>query len=268
MNILLTNDDGVHAPGMRALCASLPSGVHAVIAAPATERSASSHSITLGDKLRVEEDVFEGIPRHSVHGTPADSVKFAIGALRKTFKPDLIVSDINQGANTGVSVFYSGTISAAREGFISGIPAMAVSLASKTSLDFSAAVWITRRLIEGFRDRAFASRVMLNVNVPPLRLDQIRGVRAGKQAASRFVEEFVLERTHDGKKIYSLTGEIEILDPDGTSDEELVVEGFIAVTPLQIDLTDYASLAAFQEWVKHTGLGVCAASDGADRPGF
>lgn len=253
MRILLTNDDGIKAPGLIALREATAGGREVAIVAPATERSASSHSISLGQKLKVEETRAGSIRQWVVHGTPADSVKFAVSEL-KDFAPDLIISGINQGANTGVSVYYSGTISAAREGLINRIPSIAISLCSKTSRDFRACQQILRRLVEGYEARVLPSAVMLNVNVPPLPPEEIRGIKMTKQAASRFIEEFVCLERHGGKKVYALAGEIELTDPDGTSDEEVVAEGFISITPLKLDLTDYPAMPIFGEWLRN-GIG-------------
>ncbi|MBI3313172.1 MAG: 5'/3'-nucleotidase SurE [Candidatus Omnitrophica bacterium] len=248
MNILLTNDDGINAPGMRALIAGMPAGVNICVVAPASERSACSHSISLGQKLRVEEKLKGRVPEYAVHGTPADCIKFAISEL-KHFNPSLVISGINQGANTGISVYYSGTISGAREALINGIPAIAVSLCSRDFQDFSASITIIRTLIEGYRLPLFPRQIMLNVNVPPLLPAQIAGVKITKQAASRFIEEFVTDEAHDGKRVYTLAGEIELMDPDGTSDEEAVSGGFISVTPLKLDVTDYEALTMLKHWM-------------------
>ena len=251
MNILLTNDDGIKAPGIQALLECMPDSVTAVGVAPANEKSASSHSISLGQKLRVENVSQNGVIRYAVHGTPADCVKFALYEL-KTFVPDLIISGINQGANTGVSVYYSGTISAAREGLINRVPSIAISLCSTPFFrDFSAAQAILRRIVEAYQSHAFPERVMLNVNVPPLPESEIQGVKITKQADSHFIEEFVTEEQHDGKKIYTLAGEIELMDPDGTSDEEAVMKGFISITPLKLDVTDYGSMPFFKRWIEN-----------------
>ncbi len=250
MNILLTNDDGLHAPGLQALKKMLAETENVLVAAPANEKSASSHSISLGQKLRVEEihDQQKNLRQFAVHGTPADCVKFALSEL-KDFKPDLIVSGINQGANTGVSVYYSGTISAAREGLINHVPSVAVSLCSKTYADFSAALTITRKITDGYAAGLFARNVLLNVNVPPLVWADIRGVKITKQAASRFIEEFIHTKQHDGKRVYELAGEIELYEQDGTSDEEAISDRFISITPLKLDLTDYEAMTALNQWL-------------------
>ena len=253
MKILLTNDDGIKAPGLRALLECVPKDARVLVAAPATERSASSHSISLGQKLRVEEFVEGKVKFLAVHGTPADAVKLALYE-HGDFAPDLIVSGINQGANTGVSVYYSGTLSAAREGFINGIPAIAISLSSREFGNFTVCQNVARLLIEAYRERRLPSQAMLNVNVPPLLPEDIKGVRITRQAPSRFIEEFVPEpEKEEGKKVYRLAGEIEIYDADGTSDEKAVNEGFISITPLKIDLTDYGAIKALEKWLETQG---------------
>ncbi len=248
MKILLTNDDGIQAPGIRALRKALKEEFQLAVVAPHDEKSATSHSISLGKYLRVREFVEDGIPHYAVHGTPVDCVKFALSEL-EDFEPDLVLSGINQGANTGVSVYYSGTVSAAREALINRVPAMAVSLCSRDSVDFSAAVQMTLLLIRGFFTDAFPPDVLISVNVPALPVEQLRGIKVTKQAASRFVEEFIYETSESGEKLYRLAGEIEVDDTDGTSDEEAVLEQCIALTPLRIDLTDYEALAPLKKWL-------------------
>lgn len=249
MKILLSNDDGIKADGLRALVDGLSGGQdEIVVSAPATERSASSHSITLGENLRVELFSFPDRREFAVHGTPADSVKFAVAEI-KNFVPDLVISGINHGANTGISVYYSGTISAAREAYINRYSAIAVSLCSRDFRDFSASVSAVKMLIEGFRSGFFPPHLFLNVNVPPLRSDQLKGIKITKQADSRFIEEFIKESEHDGKRIYRLAGEMELLEPDGTSDEEAVHTGFVSVTPLKLDLTRYEVFDVLNKWL-------------------
>ena len=247
MNILLTNDDGIKAAGIKALLKSVSKEANVVVVAPADEKSASSHSISLGQKLRIKQFSLQGSRAFAVYGTPADCVKFAVSSI-PDFIPDLIVSGINQGANTGVSVYYSGTISAAREGFINRIPSVAVSLASREFRDFSAAAAVACRLIRGYGAGIFPTQVMLNVNVPGLAEKDIKGIKITKQADSRFIEEFIPQKQRNGKKVYSLAGEIELLSPDGTSDEEAVAQGFVSITPLKLDLTDYEAMPIFRKW--------------------
>lgn len=248
MNILVTNDDGIQAPGIQHLMDCLPDWAQVVAAAPAHEKSACGHSISLHAQLKVEVFERKGKKCYVVHGTPADSVKFALAEI-SGFKPDLVLSGINQGANTGVSVYYSGTISAAREALINGVPAVAISLASKTYQDFRAGAKIARLLVEVYAQGIFPRHTMLNVNVPPLSWEEIRGIKVTKQAASRFIEEFVPVEEGKAHQIFTLAGEIELFDADGTSDEEAVSEGFVSVTPLKLDLTDYEAMSSLKEWL-------------------
>ncbi|MSR78467.1 MAG: 5'/3'-nucleotidase SurE [Candidatus Omnitrophica bacterium] len=247
MNILITNDDGVHALGIRKLVESLPEWAKVMIVGPATEKSASSHSITIKDKLKVEALHHLGKPCYAVHGTPADSVKFAFSNFLD-FTPELVISGINQGTNTGVSVYYSGTISAAREAFINGVPSIAVSLASKTHRDFSTCCKMTNLILEAYAKKHMPLDMMLSVNVPPLSWEELKGIKITKQAASRFVEEFIHEGDHEGKRVFSLAGEMELASPDGESDEEAVGQGFISITPLKLDLTHYEVMPILNQW--------------------
>lgn len=246
MKVLITNDDGIYAPGIRALVDGLDSKIQKLVVAPADQKSASSHSISLGQKLRVQEFVHDNVSYFAVHGTPVDCVKFAVAEL-KDFIPDLVLSGINQGANTGVSVYYSGTISAAREALINRYPSAALSLCSRHSQDFRSGVVIANKIVEGYAQGIFPTHVLLNVNVPPLAPDQVKGIRITKQADSRFIEEFVAESKKKGERVYTLAGEIELMDPDGTSDEEAVSEGYISITPLKLDLTDYSLIKYLEE---------------------
>lgn len=250
MKILLTNDDGIDAPGIRALAAGLSDQADTIIVAPANEKSASSHSITLGEKLRVVKRRNTVVPEYEVHGTPADCVKIAIAEIEGYF-PDMVISGINQGANTGVSVFYSGTISAAREGLINRVPAMAVSLCSRSFRDFNGAVWAVRNLLNAYEKGVLPKHILLNVNVPPVPQNEIKGIKITKQAESHFIEEFIREQSHGTTKVYTLAGEIEIYDPDGTSDEEAVNDNYISVTPLKLDMTDYEAMQLMEEWLKN-----------------
>ncbi len=244
MKILLTNDDGIEAPGLQALFNVLKSAHECFVVAPASEKSACSHSISLGQRLVIEE---RGKNHFAVFGTPADCVKFALSELQP-FRPDLLISGINPGPNTGVSVFYSGTISAAREGLINGVPAIAVSLGSKAVTDFSFAAAFIASLLEGHEKAPFSSGILLNINIPAVAASQIQGIKVARQAHSRFIEEFIQESRSDHKRVYTLAGEIEVCDPDGTTDEEVLSEGFISLTPLKLDLTDYSQMPILERW--------------------
>ena len=246
MKILITNDDGIGAPGLTALWTALREKHECLVVAPASEKSASSHSVSLGQKLIIEE---RGPQQFAVYGTPADCVKFALSEI-KDFRPDLLISGINPGTNTGVSVYYSGTISAAREGLINRVPGMAVSIGSKAPTNFSFAASFAALLLEGYEEGIIPRGIFLNVNLPPFPETEIRGVKIARQAASRFIEEFIQENSSDHRRIYRLAGEIEVFDPDGTTDEEVLLQGFIAITPLKLDVTDYSAMPLIENWMK------------------
>lgn len=246
MKILLTNDDGIEAPGLKALADAIEKEHECFVVAPSSEKSASSHSISLGQKLVIEE---RSPKRFAVFGTPADCVKFALSEL-KHFHPDLLISGINPGPNTGVSVYYSGTISAAREGVINELPSIAVSIGSKKATDFSFAASFTTSILQGFEKTLLKPGMFLNINIPALPPSEIRGIKIARQAASRFIEEFIQEKASDHKRVYTLAGEIEVCDPDGTSDEEVLLEGFISITPLKLDLTEHSTIPILERWFK------------------
>ncbi len=246
MKIVITNDDGLFAPGLTRLVERLSRDHEILVAGPHCERSAQSHSVTIHEKILVHEEKIEkNLAVYEVEGTPADCVKWAVS--ESGFKPDWIVSGVNRGANTGISLYYSGTVAAAREGAINGIPSLAVSLCSKTFEDFGPATELTSKLLNYFGKREDSSPLLLNVSVPPLALKEIKGFKLAKQAHSRFVEEFLhFEPTQLEKESktrhYQLAGGIHLLSTDGTSDEEAMREGWAALTPLSIDQTDYKVL--------------------------
>ena len=244
MKILLTNDDGIEAVGLRALWESIPESVETFIAAPRWPSSASGHSISLRRSIRASEVKWDKKKTaYAIEGTPVDCVKFAFAKLK--FQPDIVFSGVNLGPNTGVSVFYSGTVSAAREGLFTGVPALAISMASHSCDDFKPAIQFIRRFVEYHKTHPLPRDVMLNVNVPVRPLRSIKGVKITRQAPSRFVEKYLA-----GAELgtYELSGDIELLEPDGTSDEEAVAEGFISITPLHIDLTAYHEMQFLKRW--------------------
>lgn len=251
MKIIITNDDGLYAPGLNRLVERLRQDHEILVAGPHCERSATSHSVTIHDRILVHEEKIEkNLSVYAVEGTPADCVKWAV--TESGFKADWIVSGVNRGANTGISVYYSGTVAAAREGAINGISSLAVSLCSKTFEDFSPSTELTVKLLNYFGKRQDVAPYLLNVSVPPLALNQIKGFKLAKQAHSRFIEEFIkfeptqLEKESKSRQ-YQLAGGIHLLSSDGTSDEELMQAGWATVTPLSIDQTDYQALARLKK---------------------
>lgn len=247
--LLVTNDDGVHAPGIRALAEALaPLGeVHVV--APDREVSACSQSLTLKHPLRAERI---GERMHTVDGTPADCVNLAIVKLLPR-RPDLLVSGINRGANLGEDIFYSGTIGGAREGTFFGVPAIAISLAARAETDFGPAADFAARLSAKVLERGLPERTLLNVNVPP---GQPNGVAITVQGR-RDHEGTILEALDPRRRTYYWIEEgRDKWVSDEMSDIFAVRKGLVSVTPLQSDTTHHAVLAAFRAWEPELGLGL------------
>lgn len=239
--ILVTNDDGVHAPGIQALAAALrPLGeVHVV--APDREVSACAQSLTLKHPLRAERI---GTNVHSVDGTPADCVNLAIVKLLPR-RPDLVVSGINRGANLGEDIFYSGTVGGAREGTFFGIPSLAFSLAARSEMDFGPAAEFARTLSTKVLEKGLPERTLLNVNVPP---GPLTGVAITVQGR-REHEGTILEGLDPRRRTYYWIEEgRDRWVSDDVSDIFAVRKGLVSVTPLQSDTTHHAVLAAFRAW--------------------
>lgn len=251
MKILLTNDDGIHAPGLAALCRELrPLGELAVVA-PDGEQSAVGHAISLISPLRVKQVTLPGdLQGWAVSGTPADCVKIALAELLPA-PPDLVVSGINLGPNVGINVLYSGTVSAATEAAILGVRAVAVSLNTYRDADFAAAARLLRELLGQLNGwPGWTPEICLNINLPALSPEQIRGVKVTRQDTGRLVEHY--ERRVDPREqvYYWLAGINERPAPDPQTDYGALAAGYISVTPIHHDLTHYPSLSALQDRVK------------------
>ncbi|HEV2177042.1 MAG TPA: 5'/3'-nucleotidase SurE [Terriglobia bacterium] len=243
--ILVTNDDGIRAPGLKALEDGMAPLGEVTVVAPDYERSATGQSITIHSPLRVQA-IDE---RHyAVSGTPADAVILALHQLLDA-KPSLVVSGINPGANLGENVIYSGTVAAALEATLHGVPAVAVSLASRTNLDFSAAAAFAAEIGAKILDEGLPPGVMLNVNVPRGSPAEIRGVRLTRQ--SQKITQNIIYEKHDprGRPYYwqDETVSFDSVEPD--SDYAAIIAHEISITPLQVDRTDYASLNHLSKWL-------------------
>jgi 5'-nucleotidase len=248
--ILITNDDGIEAESIWLIRQSLSEHAHCEIVAPRYPRSASSHAVSLTGNIRLHAIEKNGFGKgYGVDGTPVDAIKFALSELFKKETFDLIVSGINLGPNTGVSVYYSGTIAAAREGVISGIPAFAVSVAAFEWREFSYAVDLTKRIAFQYLAGGFPPDYFLNVNVPGVLPGEIRGIRLTRQAPSRFVEMFEKVDHPDGGT-YRLSGEIRVLSGNGDTDQEALAENFVSITPLSLDMTHYGYMDKTHDLVK------------------
>ena len=242
MNILVTNDDGILAPGLRALVeALLPLGQVRVVA-PQSEHSAVGHGITLHKPLRMDPVQLGGLPveAYSSNGTPADCV--ILGCLLASPQPDLVISGINRGANLGEEVLYSGTVSAAMEGALQGRPALAVSVCSYEATDFGPAARVAARLAQRLPQLELPEDGFLNVNVPDGPWEELRGVALTRLGRRSYLN--LVERREDprGRPYYWFTGEArETLSGEGT-DIGAVAAGLVSITPVHFDLTSYDSL--------------------------
>lgn len=246
--ILVTNDDGIHFQGLTALCRELRQLGELAVVAPESEQSAVGHAISLITPLRVKKLTLPGgIPGWAVSGTPADCVKIALAELLPE-KPELVVSGINLGPNVGINVLYSGTVSAATEASILGIRAMALSLNTYKEADFDAAARLARDLVTQLRDwQGWSQDVCLNVNLPAIPRERIKGIKITRQDTGPLVEHF--ERRVDPREhVYYWLAEInarQVLDVD--TDYGALAAGYISITPIHHDLTHYPSLAPLED---------------------
>jgi 5'-nucleotidase len=235
--ILLTNDDGVYSPGIQTLAKRLREIDSVVIVAPDRERSAAGHSMTLHRPLLIEE-VREGM--YSVNGTPTDCVNIAVKGLLKEV-PKLVVSGINKGPNLGDDVTYSGTVAGAIEGILLGIPAFAVSLAAREDFRFAEAAEVALAAAERVLLDGLPSGTLLNINVPNVPVEQIRGTLMTK-LGKRIYHQMTVERVDPrGKKYYWIGGGEPDWEREEGTDLDAVDRKFVSITPLHLDMTDYAS---------------------------
>ncbi len=242
MRILLSNDDGLFSPGIRALAELFHTEHEVYMAAPDTERSGASHSFTFSSPLRMNEVRLEGlydVPAFAISGTPVDCVK--IGLANLGFQPDIVISGINIGANLGTDTFYSGTVSAAMEAALLGIPAIAVSIRSFKPQHLKTAAVAAKNAIPYVYKCASS---LLNVNVPDLPLEQIKGVKFTKLGKQVYAAEMIERTDPYMRKYYWMPSErLTVCSEDEDSDERWTRDGYVAITPLLTNLTDFASLS-------------------------
>ena len=246
--ILLTNDDGINALGLYALYQAVKPLGEVVIVAPDSERSATGHAITLTEPLRADKVYKDGsFYGYAVNGTPADSVKMAVKAILKK-KPDLVISGINLGPNTGINVIYSGTVSAATEAAIMGLKAVAVSLGTFVRPDYAFAARFIRSLVKKVLLQKLPPKVILNVNIPAVPAGKIKGVKVTSQGVGKFEE--VLEKRTDlrGRTYYWLGGELKSSGGSPDSDSVALRQNYISITPLHYDMTNYSFLEELESW--------------------
>mgnify|MGYP000273470645 CR=1 FL=1 len=248
--ILVTNDDGILAPGIRTLIAVMKEIGEVVVVAPDKPQSAMGHAITINNimylnKISKEND---GILEYSCSGTPVDCVKLAVNEILHR-KPDLCVSGINHGSNSSINVIYSGTMSAAVEAGIEGIAAIGFSLLDYDwNADFEAAKKFIKQIALQTLKNGLPKGVVLNVNLPKLKENDIKGIKICRQANALWVEKFDKRQTPQGKDYYWLTGEFINHDNGEDTDEWALENGFISIVPVQFDLTSYHSIPELNSW--------------------
>ncbi|MEN3038695.1 MAG: 5'/3'-nucleotidase SurE [Candidatus Kryptonium sp.] len=242
MHILVSNDDGINAEGIYALVLELRKIADVTVVAPEKQMSAVGHAITVQYPLRVNPFYKNGeFFGYAVDGTPADAVKIAVKALLKDKRIDLLISGINHGTNTSINIIYSGTVSAATEGTILGIPSIAISLATYApNPDFKFAAKFAAKLAEFVYKHGLPHGTLLNVNVPPVPESEIKGVLVTRQGNAFWDDWFELRKDPNGRDYYWLTGKfINNEQDDLNADHTAVQNNYISITPIQFDLTNY-----------------------------
>lgn len=243
--ILITNDDGIRAAGLKTLQSALAGLGRIILVAPENEQSATSHAITLDRPLRIKK---YSDCSYSVSGTPTDCVLLAVHGILDT-RPDLVVSGINHGPNMGEDVTYSGTVAAAIEGNILGIDSIAVSITSWEPESFETAGGISRYLVsQMLENRVEGERLMWNVNIPPLPADELKGMRVTRLGSRVYNDSIVKKTDPRGKDYFWIGGGEPGWNSDEKSDFTAVNDGYVSVTPLQVDMTDYKSVLELEEW--------------------
>lgn len=253
--ILVTNDDGITAPGLRALIHYMKEIGEVMVVAPDSPQSGMGHAITLDNtlfsaKIKVNEE--NGAPEeYSCSGTPADCVKLALQVLLPR-KPDICVSGINHGSNSSINVIYSGTMSAAIEAGIEGVPAIGFSLCDYSwEADFEPAGEAIKSIVQEALSNGMPKGVVLNVNIPKLDKKKLKGIKVCRQARANWKEKFDKRTNPMGKDYYWLTGEFELLDQGEDTDEWALSQGYISVVPTQFDLTAHHAIQHINNWSFH-----------------
>ena len=242
--ILVTNDDGIHAPGIRHLISIVKEFGDVCVVAPDKPQSGMGHAITINSTLRLHKikSEFDTIKEYACTGTPVDCVKLAIGRVLHR-KPDLIVSGINHGSNSSISVIYSGTMSAAVEGAIEGIPSIGFSLCDYSAeANFNHATIYIKKIIQHALTNGIEKHTCLNVNFPATGKEPIAGIKVCRQAKAYWVEDFDERHDPSGKAYYWLTGHLSNPDKGEDTDEFALANNYASVVPVQFDLTAYQAI--------------------------
>lgn len=247
--ILVTNDDGIQAKGIRSLIEAIAPFGDIVIVAPDKPQSGTGHAITVNEILRLNRSpLYPEYKAYSCTGTPVDCVKLAISEVIKG-KPDILVSGINHGENSASNVLYSGTMSAAVEGAMDNIPSIGFSLLDfNANANFEASKWVVQEVIERVLANEFPSNICLNVNIPQMEKDNIRGIRICRQANANWKDSFEKRLDQFGKPYFWLKGEFNRGDWGEDTDIWALDNGFVSIVPTQYDMTAYHSIGELNKW--------------------
>ncbi len=248
--ILITNDDGITAPGIRALVEAVKDLGEVFVVAPDSPQSGMGHAITIGSPLRLDKvTVFEGIESWQCSGTPADCVKLAKDKILHR-KADICLSGINHGANHSINVIYSGTMSAAMEAAIEGIPSIGFSLLDfKFDADFTLAKTVVHELVQRMLNQPMPQHTLLNVNIPIVDKKDFKGMKLCRQAHAKWEENFDHRTDPRGRDYYWMVGKFTNMDTGTDTDAEALAAGYASVVPIKIDFTDYAMKERLEkEW--------------------
>lgn len=248
--ILITNDDGITAPGIRNLVEAVKDLGHIVVVAPDKAQSGMGHAITIGHPLRMnkmDNHLFGDIEAWQISGTPVDCVKLAVDKILHG-KPDICLSGINHGANHSINVIYSGTMSAAMEASIESIPSIGFSLLDYShDADFSAARVYVRKIVSSLLKKKMDKHLLLNVNIPYVPEELIKGIKICRQAYAKYEEDFEERKDPHGKKYYWLTGQFLNFDKGKDTDVWALENNYVSVVPVQFDLTNYKMKAQLEK---------------------
>src|SRR5210317_2273557 len=246
MNFLLSNDDGYQAPGIRELAKALAKIGNVVIVAPEENKSASSSSLTLKNPLTITE-AEKNI--YYINGTPTDCVHIALSGFLK-FKPDMVISGINDGPNMGDDTIYSGTVAAAMEGYLYDIPSFAISMGAKEPKYFETAAQVTLDLIKKYEINPFSKPTLLNVNVPDLPYKEIQGISVTRLGKRHQAEPVIQSNSPNGEKLYWVGAAGEPNDGGPGTDFFAMKENCVSISPIQADLTQHKEISMLSEWIK------------------
>ncbi len=249
--ILVSNDDGITSKGIRILVETMSRLGEVIVVAPDSPQSGMGHAITIGNTLRLEEtDIFGDIPAYECSGTPADCVKIAKHFVLREKRPDLVVSGINHGANTSISVLYSGTMSAAIEAALEGTPAIGFSLCDYShEADFAHTIDYVYQIAKNVLEKGLTRGVALNVNIPPKRNETIRGIKICRQANAKWQEDFDMRHDPYGRRYFWMAGNFINHDKGEDNDEWAIANNYVSVVPCQYDLTAHHAISMLNdEW--------------------